>query len=229
MNTIKGISERILRILNGGNVQKDSQFHQLDIEYMVRDMAATLIKADWFNERNEGGVNIDSRYVFTFSGIEVKVDEITKENYVDVPVDSYIKLPRGQGIHSVRPDPSGTNAERTKYSELKAFIPIPIDFEDIFYALPAGSLEQQYGWMVRGNKIFFTKRAGKTLIEYDISKVIVRVVTTDPKAIAYNEPLPLSSESVERLFKEVLNIFTSGKPQLVDVINDDNPNITKAE
>lgn len=230
MNTIKAISERILRVLNGGDVQRDSQFHELDIEYMVRDTAAKLVKGEWFNERNEGGSDVDARYIVNFDGIEVKEDTNTKHNYCEIPVDSWIRLPHGAGIRSVRPDVfNGTLTERTKFSELKPFIPIPSDFEDIFYSLPAGSLEQQFGWFVRKDRIYFTERNKKTLLESDIDKVSIRIVTTDPAAVGINDPLPLSADLTQQLITEVVTILTQGKPQVVDVVNDDNPNITKAE
>lgn len=228
MNTIKSISERILRILNGGNTKRDSQFHELDVQYLVRDTAAKLIKGEWFAERNEGGKDIDSRYVVPFSGIEVKKNEYG-DNYIDIPVDSYIRLPDGAGIRSVRPDSVGTKTKRSKKVETRAFIPIPNRFEDIYYQLPVAALEGIFGWMVRKDKIYFTKRYGQSLLEYDVSKVIVDIVTSDPKAISVDESLPLSGEMVQQLIVEVVALFRDGKPQVVDVINDENPNVTKAE
>lgn len=226
MSSIITASERILRILNGGNIQRDSKFHQLDVEYLVRDTAAKLIKGEWFAERNEGGKDIDARYIVTFSEIDVEIDAITKENYIVLPFTSYIRLPDGAGIRSIRPDVTGTDTKRTKQEELRAFIPIAARFEDIYFQLPAGSLEGQYGWMVRRDKVYFTKRYDKTLKEWDISKVAVDVVTTDPAALTEDDPLPLSAELMQQLITEVVTILTQGSPQAVDQINDENPNIT---
>ena len=228
MSSIKGIAERVQRILNGGNTPRDSKFHDLDVEYLVRDTAAKLIKGEWFNERNEGGKDIDSRYVVPFDGLPVLKDTFG-DNYIDMPVDSYVRLPYGAGIRSIRPDNTGTNTRRTKNLETRAFIPISNRFEDIYFQLPAGSIEGQYGWMVRKDKVYFTKRYGKTLLEYDISKVRLDVVSADPKAIDTEENLPLSSEMVQQLITEVVTLFTQGAPKVVDVINDQNSNITKAE
>ena len=180
MSTIRNVSERILRIINGGDVTDESKFDELDVHYLVRDTAAKLIKGDWYAERNEGGKQVDPRYIVPFRGVEVQKDTDTNENYVVMPVNTYIRLPNGEGIHSVRPDMSGTNTRRTKKSEMRAFIPIPARFEDIFWQLPAGSLEQQFGWMVRKDRIYFTKREDKTLLNSDISKVVVDLVSVDP-------------------------------------------------
>lgn len=229
MNTIRVLSERILRILNGGNFINDSKFNEQDIHYLVRDTVAKINKGEWYSERNEGGKRIDDRYVITFDGQEVKVDPLTAENYIDLPVKSYMRLPDGAGIHSVRPDKSGTNTKRTKNLEYRAFIPIPSRYEDIFFQLPAGSLENMYGWQLRKDKIYFTKKDDQTLLEYDISKVSVDVVSVDPAAVSLDDGLPLSAEAAQVVIAEVVQILKGGAPQVVDVINDNNPNVTKAE
>lgn len=229
MSSIRGIAERIQRIISGGNTPRDSQFHDLDIQYLVRDTAAKLIKGEWFAERNEGGKDIDARYVVPFYGLPVLKDSDTGENYIEMPVDSYIRLPYGAGIRSIRPASAGTKTKRTKQVETRAFIPIPNRFEDIYWQLPAGSLEGIYGWMLRKDKVYFTKRYDKTLLEYDISQVTMDVVSADPKAIDVEDNLPLSSEMVQQLISEVVNLLTQGSPEVVDQINDNNPNITRAE
>lgn len=230
MSTIRQLGEQILRIVNGGNIRRDSQFIPQDVHYLVRDSAAKLIKGEWFSERNEGGKDLDSRYVVTMTGQEVKVDAITKENYIDMPVTNYLRLPYGAGLRSVRPDNSGTTkTKRTKKVETRAFIPIPNRFEDIYFQLPAGSLEGIYGFMVRGNKIVFTKRYGKTLKEFEINTVTVEVASVDPKAVTIDDELPLSGELLLQLKAEVINFLQTGKPQVVDVIDDQNPNILNNE
>jgi len=228
MSTIKGLSERILRILGGGNITRDSKFHILDVQYLVRDTAAKLIKGEWFAERNEGGKIIDPRYITTFKGLIVKEFSDTKENYIDMPVDNYIRLPYGAGIQSVRPDTTGvTRTKHTKFVENRAFIPIPNRFEDIYFQLPAGALEHQYGWMVRGNKIVFTQKDGKTLKQFDITTVIVDVVSFDSKTFQLTDELPLSSELTQQLIAEVIQILQTGSTPVRDVINDENPNIIR--
>ena len=229
MSTIKGLSEQILRIVNGGNIPRDSQYHELDVQYLVRDTAAKLIKGEWFAERNEGGKTIDARYVVTFTNQEVKKDTITGENYVDIPVTNYIRLPYGAGIRSVRPwNEATTRTKRSKAIELRAFIPIPNRFEDIYFQLPTASLEGIYGFMTRGKKLIFTKRYDKTLLEYEINAVEIDIVTVDPKAIGVTDELPIAAELVQQLKIEVKEILMN-KRTVVDVIDDQNPNIIRPE
>lgn len=230
MSSIRIISEQILRILNGGNIPRDSAFNEQDVQYMVRDTAAKLIKGEWFSERNEGGKTIDSRYVVTFDNLEVKIDDKTGENYINIPVTNYIRLPYGAGIRSIRPDNSGTTrTKRTKYVETRAFIPISNRFLDIYFQLPVESLEGIYGGMVRGTKMYFTKRYGKTLKQYDINKMTMDIVTVSPEAISVDEDLPIAAELLQQLKTEVIEIMTAGKPQVVDTIDDQNPNIIRKE
>lgn len=228
MSTIRDVSDRILRVLNGGNVKRDSKFHILDIRYMVRDGAAKFIKGDWFAERNEGGKDIDSRYVVPFWGLELKKND-QGENYIEIPVKSWIRLPYGAGIRSVRPDHSGTPSVKTKNVENRPFIPVPNDFEDIYWQLPAGSIEQQVGWMLRKDKIVFTKAGEKTLMEHGMTKVAMSIVTADPAAVGIDEQLPLSAEMVSALITEVILLFQEGSPKVVDAIDNQNPNISSAE
>lgn len=230
MSTIRDVSERVLRIINGGDYSiNDSKYGELDVQYLVRDGAAKLIKGEWFNERNEGGAEIDPRYIVSFSNQTVEVDSSTGENYVEVPVNTYIRLPDGAGIRSVRPDNSATNTKRTKKSELRAFIPIPNRFMDIYWQLPAASLEHVFGWELRKDRIYFTKKDGKTLKQWDINEVKLDIVSVDTKAVTIDEHLPLSSEMIQTLINEVITILKGGDPRIVDVVDNSNPNITKAQ
>lgn len=227
--TINILSERIHRLLQGGNVSRDSAFTKRDIRYLIRDYTARQVKGTWYQERNEGGMNIDSRFVVTFDGLEVKKDEATGENYIKIPIDSYLRLPDGSGLRSVRPDNTGTSTKRTKEYELKAFIPIPNRHRDLYFGLPDGALEQQFGWEVRKDKIFFTEKSEKTLLQWDIKKVTLDAATIDPKAIEDDDPLPLPNEEIPQIIESILQLAQNGTTKVADVINDGNSNIVRSE
>lgn len=67
------------------------------------------------------------------------------------------------------------------------------------------------------------------MLQYDISKVTVEVVSVDPVAVGLDEALPLSSDMTQQLITEVVQIMQGGAPKVVDTIDDKNPNVTKAE
>ena len=220
--TINVLTERIHRLLKRGDVQRDSGWDPRDIEYLIRDAASKAIKGSWFESRNDGGKNIDSRFVATFI-VEVKVDAYSN-NYIDLPISNWIQLPDESGIQSVRPDFLTLSTKKTKMEELRAFIPIPNRFYDIYSSLPEGALEGQHGFMVRKNKIFFTKRYDKTLIENSIKKVELDVVTVDPAAVGLDEPLPIPAEMIMGMILEILQLLGMTEQKAKDLTNNENPN-----
>lgn len=227
MTTIRILAERIMRLIKGGNVSRDNQWDERDIQYLVRDVSSELIKGTWFEERNEGGKGIDSRFVVTFEGVEIKEHESTGENYIEMPIDSYLRLLDDSGVRSIRPDFSESETKKTKEFERKAFIPIPNRFRDIYSNLPAGALEQQVGFEIRKDRVYFTKIGDQTVMNAGLKKVIIDVATVDPAAVDIDDALPLPNEYVPRLIGRVFELL--GINATPDVINDNNPIVTQAK
>lgn len=227
MSTINILSERILRILSGGNIPRDQKWEERDIQYLVRDAVAKTVKGTWYEEKNEGGDGLDSRFVVTFTDQEVKKDSRTGENYVEIPVDSWLRLPDDSGIRSVRPSRPNEETKRTKAHELRAFIPIPNRFKDIYLNLPAGALEQQFGYEIRKDKIYFTTKGTttegqpRTLEDWKITKVDIDIATVDPAAVDIDDPLPLPNDYNVDVIQTVLTLMGIQVP--IDVINDNAP------
>lgn len=219
--TVSILSERIHRLLKKGNVSRDTEWDDRDFEYLVRDAAAKLIKGDWYETRNEGGKNIDSRYVATFTVPVVK--NANGDNYCAIPVSNWLRLPDEAGIQSCRPDMATLSTKKTKENEFRAFIPIPNRFLDVYANLPAGALEGQHGYMIRKDKIVFTKRYEKTVLDNGIKNVEMDIVTVDPAAVGLDEPLPLPAEMVSLLLIEVLQVFGISGQNAKDLINNENP------
>lgn len=220
--TVSILSERIHRILKKGDIQRDTEWDPRDFEYLVRDVTSKLIKGDWYETRNEGGKNIDSRYLASFT--ETVQKDNNGDNFCVIPVSNWIRLPDDSGIQSCRPDIATLTTKKTKEHEFRAFIPIPNRFLDIFANLPAGALEGQHGFMVRKNKLFFTKRYEKTVLDNGIKKVELDIVTVDPAAVGIDEPLPLPSEMISGVILGVLEILGVSSQKAKDLINNENPN-----
>jgi len=226
MTTIRILAERIMRLIKGGNVSRDNQWDERDIQYLVRDVSSELIKGTWFEEMNEGGKGLDSRFVVTFNDIDVKEDSVSGESYIEMPIDSYLRLSDDSGVRSIRPDFSAAETKKTKDFENKAFIPVPNRFKDIYNQLPAGSLEQQVGFEVRKDRVYFTKVNDTNLKEL-VAKVTMDVATVDPAAVDIDDALPLPNEYVPRLIGRVFELL--GINVTPDVINDNNPIVTQAK
>ena len=227
MTTIRILAERIMRLIKGGNISRDNQWDERDVQYLVRDVTSELIKGTWFEERNEGGKGIDSRFVVTFNEVEVKENSITQENYIEMPINSYLRLSDDSGVRSIRPDYSASETKKTKDFERKAFIPIPNRFKDIYNQLPAGALEQQVGFEVRKDRVYFTKLGEETIKEAGINMVSIDVATVDPAAVDIDDALPLPNEYVPRLIGRVFELL--GINVTPDVISDNNPIVTQAK
>lgn len=204
--TIAILAERIHRILKAGNITRNTNWDDRDFQYLIRDEAAKQVKGMWYESRKEGEKHVDSRFVSTFL-VEVQKNDNTDENYCMIPVSNWLNFPDGTGIESVRPDIEKLTSKKTKGKEFRAFIPIPHRFEDIYLGLPSGALEGQFGWKLRKDKILFTKRYDKSLLDDGIPFVEMDIVTVDPKAIAVNDVLPLPAELVDGLIRNILALY----------------------
>lgn len=220
--TLQILTERVQRILNKGDIQRDRVFDPRDIEYLLRDECAKLMKGNWFEVRNAGEKNISSIYVTTF--ICPVLEDEAGNNYSDVPVSNYLLLPDESGIQSVRPDVLTTSTRKSKESELLGFIPVPNRYRDIYAMLPAGALEGQFSYQVRKNKVFFGLRYNQTVLFNGIENVEMDIATVAPEAVAITDPLPIPAEMVVDLMMGVLQILGLTQKQAKDLTDNENPN-----
>jgi hypothetical protein len=219
VNTIKSLTERILRVINLGDVPSDSRFSLRDLEYMVRDALGKQILGVWYEMRKAGeGKDISDSFISTIK-MDVQADSRNPINcYVDLLFD-WVEFPDEGGIQSVRPAIQGT------LPDLSAFIPTPARFNDIYRGLPAGALEGQIGWSLRGKQIIFSRRANQTLIELGVTSVEVDAVTTSEVALGQEKPLPIPPNVAFAICMEVAQFFMPLTQQQKDMLNDANPNL----
>lgn len=222
-NNVRRLSERVLRIINAGNVPNDSRFGMRDVEYMVRDVLGSKILASWSSARaNKEALDISDSFIST---ITKDVEEtIRKECFVDLDFD-WVNIPDGSGIQSCRPSINNIDMLEIQTPNLSAFIPIPARFDDIYRNLPAQSLEGQVGWLNRGKKIFFTTVAGQTLIDLGVTKVDIDVVSTSEAVLGQDKTISIPSDIADAVVKEVAIFFVPAMQAQKDMLNDNNPNI----
>lgn len=219
-NTIKSLSERILRIINAGDVPQETRFIMRDIDYMVRDSLGKQILASWFAGRQSQEAK-DIADAFTSSvTLTLQMDSRNPvNNFVDLLFD-WVDLPDEGGIQSVRPA-----VAPALVSELNAFIPTPARYADIYRGLPAGALEGQIGWSLRGKQIYFSRKNGQTLIELGYTTVEVDVISTSNIVIGQERPLPIPPNMATAIIQEVVAFFMPFQQMPKDMLNDGNPNL----
>lgn len=218
VNTVKSLSERIMRIISLGDVPNDSRFIIRDIDYAVRDNLGKQIAASWFLARNsKDALDISDAFISTITkSVQVAVNG---DNFIDLDFD-WVALPDDSGIQSARPATQGS------LTNLDAFIPIPSRFNDIYRGLPANALETQIGWRLLGKKIFFTKKSNQSLIELGATTVSVDAISTSEVLVGQDKPLPIPPNIADVIVKEVSQFFLPLSTQgIKDYTQDNNSNI----
>lgn len=217
-NTIKSLTERILRVINSGDVPQETRFTLRDLDYLVRDNLGKQILASWFSMRNtQEGRDIADAFLSNVT-IQVQADTRQPANcFVELLFD-WVNLPDEGGIQSVRPAVQGS------LPDMSAFIPTPARYADIYKGLPAGALEGQIGWSLRGKRIYFSTRNSQNLIIMGVTSVEVDVVTTSEVAVGQEAPLPIPPDMAFTIVLEVAQFLMPLTQVQKDMLNDMSPN-----
>ncbi len=218
VNTIKSLSERILRVLNLGDIPQETRFTLRDMDYMVRDSLGKQILASWYAMRNTNeGKDLADAFISVVT-LAVQTDGHTPvQCFVDLLFD-WVDLPDEGGIIAVRPAVQGT------LPDMNAFIPTPARYADLYRGLPAGALEGQIGWSLRGKRIYFSEKNGQPLSLLGVNSVELDVVTTSEIALGQDKPLPIPPAIAYAIVFEVASFFMPLTQQQKDMLNDGNPN-----
>ena len=218
-DTARQLAEQVLGLLNAHRLTRDIHVDEREVISRIRDAGSTLIRNRWYTMKNDGEITyMPFTYIATMEGVEVKEDN-DGNNYSDLPVQ-VDDLPDESGIQSIEPEGKDVEVER------EPMIPIPTMARQILKRLPAGVLEHRFGYEPRGNKVYYTERLGKTLLDENIDTVTMHVVTTGPEAVADDAPFPVSPHSRNELILNVLQMFGLSQQQAEDVVNDNMKTVT---
>src|SRR3989304_7171767 len=133
--SVRSLTERILRVINLGDVPDESRFSFKDVSYMVRDSVGKHILASWFASRNtKEAMDIADAFISTVIRTVQADTKVPSTCFVDIDFD-LVDFPDGSGLQAIRPALVGT------LGNLDAFIPLPPRFADIYKGLPAFALE----------------------------------------------------------------------------------------
>lgn len=221
-NTINALTERVLRMLNLGNIPRDSRFQKRDIEYVLRDGLGTKILQSWSAARNlKESQDVSDAYLITIT--KSVQQSLRRECYIDLDFD-WVAIPDGTGIQSCRPSSESINPLNLLVPST-SFLPIPARFNDIYRNLPAQSLEGHVGWALRGKKIWFTDLYGQNILDLGVDTVDIDAVSVSDGILGLDKPIPLTSDIADLLVKETVAFFMPMMGNPKDMLNDNSPNL----
>lgn len=213
LTTPRILAQRIIRLMSKGDKTRDFSFDERDIIPIIIDIANRVVKVDYFQFKDQELTKaVDSHYIQTYHNIDVKVNTVTGQNFIDVPAP-YVNLPYNSGVQRVAPLTDSAYKNR-------AMIPVQASEMDIFGDI-LGDMQKQWVYEVQGNRIYFHKRCGNTLCEEDIKKVSVTLVVSIGN-ISADAPFPAPPDTHEQIIRETIELLSLNI--IKDKINDDNPN-----
>lgn len=197
------LAEQILRQLEGGDVAAESKYDLREIELLVSQVSAKLIKYSIYeSQKIEGEFNISGSYIATFTNIRVKRNIDRDVTYAEIPSE-YIVLPNNRGVWGVYADGN----------EVTPFIPLQNlgkSFLSVRNVLP---LQGRIGYEIKDKRVYFTDN----IIKRGIESVSIELVVAGSDNVENSLGLEMQSQ----LIQEVLAIII-GRPQ-PDNVNDNNP------
>lgn len=218
MTTINKLTHQVKRLLSSGTTPKDSKLSDAYIQSEIRQVTHQLLKAEYYTYKNEGFSDPSPLCIATYENVPVLNDTLRKRNYCAMPAYP-MNLPGGIGVQQVKPQ-TGIPARDV------AMIPVmPLEFE-LFKSLLVGAevMSDQFTFEVDRNKIFFTKKSDKSLLDSGITAVEIKLLVHDPSQIGIDDPYPISPEMEVDVLKGVLLLHNYTGREVADLINDGNPN-----
>ncbi len=218
MTTLTKLCFQVKRLLSAGTTPKDSKLNDAYIIEELRQVSYGLLKLEWYNSKNEGDNSVLPLCIATYDNVTVLNDTLRKRNYCVKPAYS-MNLPGGIGIQQVKPI-TGISSKDV------AMIPIQPHELELFRSLLVGAEIMKYLWTFEDDrdKLWFSKKNEKTLIESGITRLEVKQIVHDPSQLDENDPYPIPPEMELTIIKEVLALHGYTSKELHDQINNENPN-----
>jgi hypothetical protein len=205
-------------MLSAGTTPKDSNLNDAYIKAEIVQVTNQKLKIEHYANMKEGGRDVLPQCIATYSSVAVVNDTTFKRNYSVLPAYP-MNLPNGVGIQQVRPQ-TGVPARDT------AMIPIMPHEMELFKSLLVGSeiLKDQWTFEPDRNKVWYSRKNNKTLLEDGISAVEIKMVVYDPSAIAEDDNYPIPPEMEIEIITGVLMLHGFTTKEILDSINNDNAN-----
>jgi len=217
--TLNKMRAQVKRLLSAGTTPKDSKLSDAYIIEELRQVSYGLLKLEWYNSKNSDDNSVLPLCIATYENVAVVNDTVRKRNYCVKPAYS-MNLPGGIGIQQVKPM-TGIPGKDV------AMIPVQPHEWELFRSLLVGAeiLKDQFTFEEDRNKIWFTKKGEKTLLECGITVLEVKQLVHDPEQIGADDDYPVPPEMELPIIQGVLALH--GMMNVThDMINNEvaNPN-----
>ena len=212
--TLNGLAEQVIRLFNNMRPTSEEKLEKREVVKQVRVIASELTRARWYEMRSTAEVHhLGQLYQGVFDAIPVLKDDNTGENYIFLPVTEE-DMPNGDGIQSIVPNTKDA-------AKNKQMIPIPPNAEIILSQLPAGALEQRWGYMPKRDKVTFTELNEQTLLQERITSVnLVMIVALADTIDDPSANIAIPQDLIPELLKRTLQVFGIKEQFKEDLVND---------
>lgn len=153
------LAEQALRIILGGHPTPDSGVKVQEVIIFVSQAFATVVRSIFFEGKAEGEPWIDGSFIYSFKDVEVKTDSALDKFFIDMPATT-VTLPYSIGVFQVS----------NMTDQAGSFTPVSSGFEAMTSGLAVGGLENEVGFYLEGDRIYFvnmkdTEKSDKVLIK----------------------------------------------------------------
>ena len=216
MTTLTKLCFQVKRLLSAGTTPKDSKLSDAYIIEELRQVTSGLLKLEWYAGKNEGRDGVSPISIATYASIAVANDTTRKRNYCLLPAYS---MNAPEGVQQVKPQ-TGIPGKDV------AMIPIAPHEYELFKSLLVGAeiMRDQFTFEVDRDKIWFSKKSDKTLLESNITLVEIKMLVHDPAQIDVDDPYPVPPEMEIEIIKGVLVLHGFTAKEVHDQVNNDNAN-----
>lgn len=218
MTTKRKLAAQIIRLLSAGTKSKDSTLSERYIFEEIQQVTHRLLRLSWFENRNLGNFDANHLMIATYDTVAVLNDDTRNRNYCALPAYPE-NIPGGYGAQSVRPLTGNVSVDVD-------MIPIQPHELSMFRSLSVGMeiLKDQFCWELDRDKIWFTERNNKTLLESDIDNLEVKMLVIDPSQVEADDNYPVPPGMEFDIIKEVLALHGYTSKEVADMVNNNNPN-----
>jgi hypothetical protein len=207
-NTLQFLSQLVIRRLSKGLQSKDSRLDEREIAEALRLKLSSAVKGQWYEGKKMGEQTANPRFIGSYT-VPVVNDATEKKNCIEIPVP-YMFFPDGTGLWSVTPVTNNVAINR-------AMIPVTPEQMEIYRGTATYGVEGQFTWYALGDKIYFSKRWDKTLLENNVKNVLLKMVVVAPDSVGMTDILPISPDQRE----EIVSAVVADYAQLLGIMADE--------